>query len=203
MGYFVDKKRVITLMDSQESELPDKVPGEALMMESLPVLAPALNVINQLESEGIIGKPTIGGSIAVMYYATPMLTDDLDVFCYLPGQSFISSTAPVLQRLKELGYETTVLGAEIEGIEVQFLGPGSGVVTEALEHSVSITIEGVPFHVFEYEYALAVKADAGRRKDWLHISAALEATQPDENKLHAILNKYDLLKKWKRKLEDE
>jgi hypothetical protein len=64
----------------------------------LPVLAPALTIINQLESEGIIEKPTIGGSIAVMYYATPMLTDDLDVFCYLPGQSLIVSVAPVLDR---------------------------------------------------------------------------------------------------------
>jgi hypothetical protein len=169
----------------------------------LPVLAPALTIINQLESEGIIEKPTIGGSIAVMYYATPMLTDDLDVFCYLPGQSFIVSVAPVLDRLKELGYETTTFGAKIEGIEVQFLGPGSGVVTEALEHAASTIIEGVQFHVFEYEYALAVKADAGRSKDWLHISVALEATEPDKKKLYAILSKYDLLVKWKRKLEDE
>jgi hypothetical protein len=57
--------------------------------------------------------------------------------------------------------------------------------------------------VFEYEYALAVKAAAGRPQDWLHISAALEATMPDESKLYAILQKYDLLAKWNRKLEDE
>jgi hypothetical protein len=48
-----------------------------------------------------------------------------------------------------------------------------------------------------------VKADAGRSKDWLHISVALEATEPDKKKLYAILSKYDLLVKWKRKLEDE
>jgi len=47
-------------------------------MVTFPVLATALTVINQLESEGIIEKPTIGGSIAVMYYATPMLTDRIN-----------------------------------------------------------------------------------------------------------------------------
>lgn len=172
-------------------------------MEDLPVIAPALRVINQIEDDGIIKKPTIGGSIALSYYGQVILTDDLDVFCYFQGQGLIQTSAPILKRLNELGYPTTELGARIKGIEVQFLGEGHGIVTEALEHATQIEIEGVPFHIFEFEYALAAKAAAGRNKDWLHIAATLEANTPDTKKLFAILEKHDLLKVWKRKLENE
>lgn len=55
-----------------------------------PILGPALEVINQLEQEGIIEKPTIGGSVAIMYYAQPVKTDDLDMFCYTPIEDFLS-----------------------------------------------------------------------------------------------------------------
>jgi hypothetical protein len=132
-----------------------------------------------------------------------ILTDDLDIFCYFEGQGLIQTTAPILTRLNELGYSTTELGARIEGVEVQFLGQGHGIVTEALECAVPIEVEGVPFHIFDFEHALAVKAKAGRPKDWLHIASTLEASTPDETKLFAILEKHGLLKAWKRKLEDE
>ncbi|MBX3152382.1 hypothetical protein KF728_19645 [Candidatus Obscuribacterales bacterium] len=171
-------------------------------VDDLPVLAPALRIINQLETEGIIKKPTIGGSIALGFHGQMLLTDDLDVFCYFEGQGLIQTTAPILERLNELGYATTELGASIEGVEVH-LGQGHGIVTEALEHALQIEVEGVPFHVFDFEYALAVKAEAGRSKDWLHIASTLEAAEPDEKKLFAILEKHGLLKAWKRKLDDE
>lgn len=60
-----------------------------------PILAPALKVINQLEQEGIIEKPTIGGSIALVYYSQPMKTEDLDIFCLLTQKSLIVSLAPI------------------------------------------------------------------------------------------------------------
>jgi hypothetical protein len=180
-----------------------EIASDKQAFEDLPVLAPALRVINQLEFEGIIKKPTIGGSIALSYHGQTILTDDLDVFCFFEGQGLIQTTAPLLTRLNELGYTTTDLGARIEGIEVQFLGQGFGLVTEALENALEIKVEGVPFHIFDFEYALAVKAAAGRNKDWLHIAATLEASEPDQNKLFAILEKHGLLKAWKRKLVDE
>lgn len=54
-----------------------------------------------------------------------------------------------------------------------------------------------------YEYALAVKAQANRNKDWIHIAAAMESYEPDKDKLQGLLQKYNLLSKWRRKIEDE
>ncbi len=92
--------------------------------EPLSILGPTLKVINQLEAEGIIKRPTIGGSIALMYYSQPAKTDDLDVFCYIVGQEDFVSLSPIYKRLEELKYEIKDLYINIEGVDVQFLVPG-------------------------------------------------------------------------------
>jgi len=172
-----------------------------LFEEIPPILGPTLELINQLEREGIIEKATIGGSVAIMYYAQPVITDDLDMFCYIPNQSILVDLGPIYRRLEELGCKARDLYINIRGVDVQFLVPANQpLVEEALENAVSIIIENVDARIFAYEYALAVKAEAGRAKDWAHIAAALEATTPDTQNLEAILAKYGLLEKWRQKL---
>lgn len=176
---------------------------EELVEELPPILGPTLELVNQLESEGIIKKPTIGGSVAIMYYAQPVRTDDLDMFCYMPNRNLLGDLGPIYQRLEELGGKIHDLSINIKGVDVQFLVPANHpLVEEALENAASVTIDTVKIHIFQYEYALAVKAEAGRAKDWAHIATALESATPDKNKLDAILTKYGLLEKWRRKLEE-
>jgi len=176
---------------------------EELLEELPPILGPTLELINQLESEGIIQKPTIGGSVAIMYYAQPVNTDDLDMFCHIPNQGVLIELGPIYRRLEELGCKVKDLYINVRGVDVQFLVPDNQpLVEEALDNAVSVTIDNVKTHVFEYEYALAVKAEAGRSKDWAHIATAVESATPNKEKLDAILTKYGLLEKWRRKIEE-
>ncbi|MCC7528368.1 MAG: hypothetical protein IT342_07590 [Candidatus Melainabacteria bacterium] len=176
---------------------------EELFEEIPPILGPTLELINQLESEGIIQKPTIGGSVAIMYYAQPVKTDDLDIFCYIPKREFLVELGPIYKRLEELGCKFKDLYINVRGVDVQFLVPANQpLVEEALENAASVTIDNVKTHIFEYEYALAVKAAAGRPKDWAQIATALESATPNKNKLDALLTKYGLLEKWRRKIEE-
>lgn len=55
--------------------------------------------------------------------------------------------------------------------------------------------------IFQYEYALSVKAQAGRNKDWAHIATSMESREPDMPKLEEILKRYGLWDKWKRRIE--
>ena len=177
--------------------------AEELSEELPPILGPTLELINQLEREGIIQKPTIGGSVAIMYYAQPVITDDLDMFCYMPNRGFPVDLAPIYKRLEQLDCKVHDLYINVRGVDVQFLVPANQpIVEEALENAAPISIDKVKTHVFEYEYALAVKAEAGRPKDWAHIATALESAAPNKEKLDAILIKYELLEKWRRKIEE-
>jgi hypothetical protein len=174
-----------------------------LSEEIPPILGPTLELINQLESEGIIQKPTIGGSVAIMYYAQPVKTDDLDMFCYMPNRGLLIDLRPIYKRLEELGCKVKDLYINVRGVDVQFLVPANQpLVEEALENAATVKVDNVTTHVFEYEYALAVKAEAGRPKDWAHIATALESAAPKQEKLDAILTKYGLLEKWRRKIEE-
>lgn len=121
----------------------------------------------------------------------------------MPNREFPIDLGPIYKRLEKLGCKIKDLYINVRGVDVQFLVlANQPLVEEALENAASVTIDKVKTHIFEYEYALAVKAEAGRAKDWAHIAAALESAIPDKEKLDAILIKYDLLEKWRRKIEE-
>jgi hypothetical protein len=169
---------------------------------SLP-LGPVLRVMNQLQQEGLFAQYVMGGSMALMYYCEPFATDDVDFFCHFPQQGMLFDLGPIYQRLTEMGCKTSGLYMIIEGVPVQFLSPDGPLLTEAMNNAVAMTFDGVPGSIFQFEYALAIKADANRNKDWGHIATAIASADVDQSKLHAILEKFGLLDRWRKHIQDE
>ena len=162
------------------------------------ILAPALRVINQLETERLIGGYAIGGSFSLIFYGEAFTTDDVDIFCHITqGKgSLLVSLSPIYERLNELGFLPDGEGIRIHGVKIQFLLPMTELGNEAMITASQTTIEGVPTRVFDFEHALAMKAATGRAKDWGHIGIAMESGEPDMNKLKDILTRYNLLRSW-------
>jgi predicted nucleotidyltransferase len=169
-------------------------PGESFP----PVLAPTLKVINQLVNEGLISDYVIGGSMAILVYSEPFYTKDLDLFVHLPQRSFLLDLGPIWRRLQELGYKPAGIAVIIKGVPVEFLATDSPLIEEAFATATTVEIEGVTTKVFQLEYALAIKIQTGRAKDWNHIEIALNSAEPDITKLEGILQKFDLIEKWRR-----
>ena len=44
-----------------------------------------IEVLNELEKEGVISRYAIGGAMGAIFYTEPFLTFDLDVFVVLPS----------------------------------------------------------------------------------------------------------------------
>lgn len=160
------------------------------------VIGGALRVLNVLETENVIERYAIGGSVALLYYIEPILTEDMDIFCHIPQTGLIVSLAPVYARLEEMGYQTEGQYMRIEGVLVQFLLPPGPLVEEALENAVEIEVETVLTRIFEYEYLLSAMAEANRPKDRAKILVALESAPPDTAKLNDILARHKLLDRW-------
>jgi hypothetical protein len=158
-----------------------------------------LQVINDLEKDGVIGKYAIGGAIGAMFYSEPTATYDLDIFCFLPQSGLLIDLGPLYKALANKGYYPNE-GEQIviESIPVQFLVPPPGLVEEALEQAVEETAFGVPTRVFSYENLLAIMAETGRPRDLGRISQCLESKTPDEARLTDILARYNLLEKWSK-----
>ncbi|MBN1675232.1 MAG: hypothetical protein JXR37_29600 [Kiritimatiellae bacterium] len=165
------------------------------------VLTPVLSELNELVALGLLGNYAIGGGVAVLYYAEPVLTYDFDVVCTFPQQGALIDPSPVFEHLKKKGY---VFGEEdridIAGIPVQFVPASTGLMEEALENAYGVEIGGVKTRVLSVEYLIATLLDLYRPKDRAKLAVLLDAANQavDDAALTSILAKHGLTEKWAR-----
>lgn len=103
-----------------------------------------LELINQMQSDGVIAHYAIGGAVAATFYLEPAATLDVDVFVLLstPAGALVS-LSPIYEYLKLRGGvedgEHIVLGEW----PVQFLVPANELEIEGVVASIPVEVEGV------------------------------------------------------------
>ena len=161
----------------------------------------ALIELNRLKREGIIGDYAIGGAVAVLYYAEPVLTYDLDIFASLPETSGGLVDIPLVYgHLQKRGYRIQGKHIDIEGTLVEFIPIplGSNLEKEAIEEALNIRYKRVKTRVIRMEHLIAILLKAGRRKDLQHIEILLGQADVNTGHLEDILRRYSLWQKWTR-----
>ena len=107
-----------------------------------------LQVINQMQADGVISHYAIGGAIGATFYLEPTSTFDIDVFVALgnlPGSSLVS-LEPIYRYLEGRGCRPEKECILIEGWLVQFLPrPGDALDEEALAQAVPADAGGFRF----------------------------------------------------------
>jgi hypothetical protein len=178
--------------------------NEQVMTVSL--IAPVLEVLNDLLKEHLLEDYAIGGGIAVLYYTEPVLTYDFDVICIFPHSGVLVDPTPVFTYLKEQGY---IFGKEdrvnIEGIPVQFIPASEGLVEEAVRNALNVTISGVHTRILAVEYLVAIMLQVYRPKDRAKLDLLINNDEVliNMSKMQHILTAHDLTKKWKRFTDDD
>jgi hypothetical protein len=158
-----------------------------------------LEMINQMQADGIIHHYAIGGAVAATFYLEPAATLDVDVFVLLAnsGKGLVSLT-PIYEYLKARGGveegEHIVLG----DWPVQFLVPSSELEQEAIAASVPVDVEGVRTWVMLAEHLVAIALSTGRAKDHIRVLQFVKEKAVDEVVLRSIVQKYGLLPKWEQ-----
>ena len=164
----------------------------------------ALETANEMEKLGTIGRYAIAGSVAIIYYASPVDTDDLDIF-FLHGlkDAEIFSMEKIYEHLKSRGFFPERFTVTIDGVKVQFVPSTGPLSDEALEAAEEATLFGVQTRVIIPEYLIALKLQAGRSKDFIHIIHLLDTStrQIDFQALGKILNRFGMSQKWTQFLE--
>ena len=160
-------------------------------------LKKTLRVLNQMESERVIGKYAIGGAVAAFLYVEPGATFDIDVFIlWEAGAGSLLDLKPIYDYLRRKGYNAQREGILVEGWEVQFLTVSTDLEREALAQATRIEIAGVPTHVFTQEHLMAICLETGRPKDLARLIQFIHEGRPDEERLAQILNRHGLGRKW-------
>ena len=163
-------------------------------------LKDVLAELERAHAAGALTKYALGGAVAATVYIEPMLTEDIDVFVTLgtgPASTLVTLD-PIYSYFRARG--ATVVGERLEigGWLVQLLPPPSALVEDALEHAVSLEVEGVKVPVFTQEHLAAIAVETGRLKDKLRVKAFLESPSFEIDRFREIVSRFELDQKWER-----
>lgn len=165
----------------------------------IPHMKLALQIVNSLERDGVIGRYAIGGAMAAVFYTEPVSTFDVDIFiAFQTDSSGLISLAPLYKALTQKGFFVSGEHVEIGGVPVQFLTAYNALVEEALEKAVEILYEGITTRIFSPEYLIAIALQTGRPKDKIRVEMILAQAKPDMALLEELLQRYGLKGIWKK-----
>ena len=167
-----------------------------------PGLSEVALVMQRMIIEDYIKNYAIGGAVAVAYYSEPLFTEDVDVFCYY-SDALANNISPIRTRLEELGVVCRGMNYYIKGIKVQMqsMAEATPLEKKAFETAGLFDIDNVSVRIFQLEYAIAVKVQANRKKDWNHIFIAMDSADVNTDKLMSILREFGLLEAWRKNYE--
>ncbi len=156
-----------------------------------------LQLLNEMETQGLILRYAIGGGMAVVFYAPPIMTNDLDIYTLLPPtNSPIIVLTPLYQFLITHGGQPKGEYVEVDGLPVQFVVAYNELVEEAIWQAREITFGTTKTRVPTAEHLIAIKLQAGRDKDLWHVKLLLEHATIDEELLNRILKRHGLMERW-------
>jgi len=156
-----------------------------------------LQILNELERDGVLGRYAIGGAMGATFYVEPLLTFDLDIFVVLPPTAGgLLTLAPLYQALRERGYVEEAECVTIEGVPVQFLPAYNPLLEEALAEAREVSYEQTTTRVLRPEHLAAICVQTGREKDRQRVRVFLEESALDKEYLNGVLARHDLKQKW-------
>jgi hypothetical protein len=153
----------------------------------------ALQCLNELVNEGVIGKYAIGGAVGASFYIEAVNTEHVDAFVFMPpGPGGLISLGPIYDAMIAKGGVARGEHIVIGGWPIQILPAYKPLVEEALADAVQTTFDDVPTSVLLPEHLCAIALDTGRLKDYLRVSMFIEQDEVDPAGLWALVCKYGL-----------
>jgi hypothetical protein len=159
-----------------------------------------LQVINQMQADGVVRKYAIGGAIGATFYLEPTSSFDIDIFVSFSdmGGNPLAPLEPIYDYLRRHGGRAEGEHILLKGWLVQFLPAEDALHQEALSEAVQTEVRGVKTWVMSAEHLIALALQLGRQKDAARVERFIEIGKYEPNKLGEILRRHNLLEKWNR-----
>jgi hypothetical protein len=154
----------------------------------------ALAAIEQLKLDGIVEDYAIGGAMALVFWAEPIPTFDIDVFVILEHAGPLVSLAPVYEWARARGYREEAEHIVIDGIPVQIIPAPNELAEEAIRAASQLDYEGQIVRVIRPEYLIAMYLEPTARttKRRERAAALLEEIDLDRRLLDSLMQRYNL-----------
>lgn len=150
-------------------------------------LKETLRTLNQVKKEGIIQDYAIVGGYAVIYYAVPYSSYDLDIGVILRNDDDFHA---LYQYFREKGNKIEDVYIYIDDMPVQFLPSYiSPLYNEVIKQAKEVVIEGVNSKVAGVEHLIVLALDVFRARDKYRIIQLLG--KADKKLLDKTIDKFD------------
>ena len=126
---------------------------------------------------------------AVLFYAEPARTYDVDVFILLqtPNASPLVSLAPLHDWARSRGFKVDAEHVLVHGVPVRFLPAHNVLAEDAVATARTLDYEGVPVRVVDPEHLAALAFQAGGPKRRERAWQLLETGGIDRRRLRTLL----------------
>ncbi len=150
--------------------------------------------LNLAKSTGIFVDYAVGGAMAVLFYAEPARTYDLDVFVLVDERvaSSLTPLAGVYDWARRRGFSVDAEHIVIHGVPVQFLPPFSPLVQEAVASARLLSYEDVPVRVVAPDYLVVLALEAGGARRRERAWQLLESGQVDRDALRRLCARHNV-----------
>ena len=160
-------------------------------------LPDVFRVLNDMKSDGLIEDYAIGGAMAVLFYAEPTRTYDLDVFVLLPSsEETIVVMTPIYAWLESRGFEPRAEHVIIHGVPVQLIPAYNDLVEAAVTEARVLDYDDVPVRVSPPEHLVAIAFQTGGGKRRERAFQLLETADIDRGKLDDLLDRHGIQPPW-------
>ena len=157
-----------------------------------------LEIINELQSKGLLKKFAIGGAIASIFYIEPIATFDLDIIVILPtNDNSLIPLAGIYDWVRNNNYKIEKEHIIIKDIPVQIIPAYNDLLKEAVDNALSLKYEDVRTYVISPEYLVAIMLQTYRPKDKERLVRFFRECEINSELLKKILKKHDLLENFK------
>jgi hypothetical protein len=155
----------------------------------------ALRVLNEMKADGVLSEYAVAGAMALLFWAEPIPTYDLDVLVFLPASSGpIVSLDSIYRWTAARHHPIDKEHIVIAGLPVQFLPAHNKLADEAIITAAPLEYRGAPVRVVRPEYLIALYLEpSARSAKRLERAAALrDSPNVDRAGLQDILKRFKL-----------
>ena len=155
-------------------------------------------LLNAMQSAGVIQDYALFGAIAQMRYTEPVATLDADVLVAVSSSDRIDVLNGLYAFCAARGYHPEGEAIRVGAWPVQFVPVFSPLTREAMEQAETADFEGVPFRVVRADYLAVIALSLGRAKDYARILALLESGSVRREDIQRLAGRHGFADAWQR-----
>lgn len=155
-------------------------------------------LLNELQSSGLVQGYALFGSLAQMRYTEPVATLDAEVLVAVSQSDRLDVLGGIYAFCVARGHLPEGEAVRVGSWPVQFVPAFSPLTREAMELAETADFDGVPLRVVGAAHLAVIALSVGRAKDFARVLALLESGSVTRGEIEALATRHGLATAWER-----